>query len=305
MSRTLFVTNDFPPRRGGIETFVRQLAGDLPADEVVVHTASMPGDLAYDADQAFPVVRDPSEVLLPTRATSQRIERTLRGYDCDRVVFGAAAPLALLAPGLRAAGARHITAITHGHEVWWASLPGFRRAIRKIGDSVDVLTYVSELCRDRIAPALSEDARDRFTLLEPEVDASRFYPGCGGTQVRDRLGIPQDAPVVVCVGRLVRRKGQDTLIKLWPELRRRFPEARLLLVGDGPQRSRLERLIRWYGVDGSVVMTGSVHPQDVPAHLDAGDVFAMPTRPRLFGLEVEAYGIVYREARACGLPTAR
>lgn len=300
MSRTLFVTNDFPPRRGGIETFVKQLCDDLPPHEVVVHTSSMPGDVEYDADLPYPVVRDPSEVLLPTRAAGQRIERTMRRYGCDRVVFGAAAPLGLLAPRLRAAGASHLTAITHGHEVWWSSLPGFRRAIRRIGDSVDLMTYVSERCRVRIQPALSDEAATRFTLLEPKVDTSRFYPGCGGAEVRERLGIPKDALVVVCVGRLVRRKGQDTLIKIWPEVVLRFPGAVLLVVGDGPQRKRLERLVGARAVHNTVVMTGAVDWNDVPSHMDAGDVFAMPARSRWLGLELEAFGIVYREAEACG-----
>lgn len=301
MSRTLFVTNDFPPRRGGIETFVKQLCDDLPPDEVVVHTASMPGDVEYDADLRYPVVRDPSEVLLPTRAAGQRIERTMQRYACDRVVFGAAAPLGLLAPRLRAAGAIHLTAITHGHEVWWSTLPGFRRAIRGIGDSVDVMTYVSERCRVRIQPALSDEAAARFTLLEPKVDTSRFYPGCGGAEVRERLGIPPDAMVVVCVGRLVRRKGQDTLIKIWPEVQRQFPDSVLLLVGDGSQKRRLKRLARWYGAENAVVFVGSVRLPDVPAHMDAGNVFAMPSRTRLCQLQMEAFGIVYPEARAIGL----
>jgi phosphatidylinositol alpha-1,6-mannosyltransferase len=108
-------------------------------------------------------------------------------------------------------------------------------------------------------------------------------------------------PVVVCVGRLVRRKGQDTLVRCWPEVRASFPGAVLLLVGDGPDRARLERLVAAGGVRESVVLTGSVPWEEVPAYLDAGDVFAMPVRDRWGGLEVEAFGIVYLEAAACGL----
>ncbi len=301
MSRTLFVTNDFPPRRGGIETFVRQLCDGLPPEEVVVHTASMPGDAAYDATLPFIVVRDPAGTLLPTPGVARRVEATLLATGCDRVVFGASAPLGLLARGLRAAGARHLTALTHGHEVWWAGVPVTRSLLRRIGEDVDVLTYVSEYCRTRIARALTPQAAARMVRLSPEVDRTRFRPGCGGADVRHRLGIAPEALVVVCVGRLVRRKGQDTLVRVWPEVLRRFPGAVLLLVGDGPDRSRLARMIRRRGVAESVVMTGSVAWEEVPAHLDAGDVFAMPCRDRLFGLEVEAFGIVYLEAAACGL----
>jgi phosphatidyl-myo-inositol dimannoside synthase len=302
VSRVLVVTNDFPTRRGGIESFVLALCEGMPADDVVVYTASMPGDGAYDAGLPFPVYRDPGSMLLPTPAVTRRVVEVLRRHGCDRVLFGASAPLGLMAPSLRRAGARRIVALTHGHEVWWARAPVSRLLLRRIGDSVDVMTYVSQWCRDRIAPALSEPARLRMQRLSPGVDTVRFRPGCGGVEVRRRLGIDVDAPVVVCTARMVRRKGQDTLIRAWPEVLRAHQRAVLLLVGDGPDRSRLERMVRRRRLDGAVIFTGSVAWDEVPAYTDAGDVFAMPCRTRLFGLEPEAWGIVFLEAQACGLP---
>lgn len=302
MSRVLFVTNDFPTRRGGIETFVLALCERMDPDEVVVYTASMPGDLEYDAKLPFPVYRDPASMLLPTPAVARRVVEVMRRHDCDRVVFGASAPLGLLGRRLRRARARRIVALTHGHEVWWARVPVTRQLLRRIGDSVDVMTYVSQWCRERIAPALSPAAAARMVQLSPGVDTDRFYPGCGGTEVRERLGIPVDAPVVVCTARFVRRKGQDTLVRAWPDVLRELPDARLLLVGDGPDRRRVERLARRLGVSDSVIFTGSVPWDEMPACTDAGDVFAMPVRSRLFGLEAEAFGIVFLEAGACGLP---
>jgi phosphatidylinositol alpha-1,6-mannosyltransferase len=302
VSRVLVVTNDFPTRRGGIESFVLALCEQLPPDRVVVYTASMPGDSEYDAGLPFRVHRDPSRVLLPTPAVARRVRSVLRRHGCDRVVFGASAPLGLLAPGLRRAGARRIVALTHGHEVWWARLPVTRRLLHRIGDSVDTMTYVSEWCRDQIAPALSADARGRMARLSPGVDPATFFPGCGGAEVRARLGVSPTAPVVVCAARLVRRKGQDTLLSAWPEVLAARPDARLLLVGDGPDRQRLVRAARRLGVTDSVVLTGGVEWREVPAHVDAGDVFAMPCRTRRWGLEPEAWGIALLEAQACGLP---
>ena len=302
MSRILFVTNDFPTRRGGIETFVLSLAQNLPPDEVVVYTASMPGDLEYDAGLPFPVYRDPASMLLPTPAVARRVVDVMRRHDCDRVVFGASAPLGLLAPRLRRAGAQRMVALTHGHEVWWARVPVTRQLLRRIGDSVDVMTYVSEWCRERIAPALSANATARMQRLSPGVDTDRFHPGCGGAEVRERLGIPADAPVVVCTARMVKRKGQDTLVKAWPAVLSELPDARLLLVGDGPNRSSLELLVRDLGVSESVIFAGSVSWDQVPAYTDAGDLYVMPCRTRVRGLEPEAFGIVFLEAQACGLP---
>lgn len=302
MGRVLVVTNDFPPRRGGIESFVLALCERMPPDEVVVYTAAMPGDRDLDAGLGFPVVRDPRGTLLPTRAVGRRVAAVLSERGCDRVLFGASAPLGLLAPRLRRAGARQVVALTHGHEVWWARLPVARSLLRRIGDSVDTLTYVSRWCRDQIAPALSAAAADRMARLSPGVDPARFYPGCGGVEVRRRLGIPTSAPVVVCTARMVARKGHDDLLAAWPEVLQALPDAVLLLVGDGPRRAALQREVERLGVSASVLMTGSVAWDEVPAHTDAGDVFAMPCRTRRFGLEPEAWGIVFLEAQACGLP---
>lgn len=297
--RTLVVTNDFPTRRGGIETFVLALCERMDPAEVVVHTARMEGDAAYDAALPFPVHRDPTGTLLPTPAVARRVRRTLLEEGCDRVVFGASAPLGLLAPTLREAGAERIVALTHGHEVWWARTPGARQALHRIGRGVDTLTYVSQWCRDRIAPALHPDDAAAMRQLSPGVDPARFTPEAGGGEVRARLGIPSEAPVVVCTARMVRRKGQDVLLRVWPDVRRAVPDARLLLVGDGPDRKRLEGLAR--DLPG-VVFAGSVPWSDMPAATAAGDVFAMPCRTRLGGLEPEAFGIVFLEAAACGLP---
>jgi phosphatidylinositol alpha-1,6-mannosyltransferase len=179
-------------------------------------------------------------------------------------------------------------------------VPAARRALGRIGDSCDALTFVSQWCRSRIAPALSVEAAARMVRLAPGVDVDRFRPGCGGAGMRERLAIPADAPVVVCAARMVKRKGQDTLVKAWPRVLDAVPAARLLLVGDGPARSGIERLAAPLGE--AVVFAGTVPWEQMPACLDAGDVFAMPCRTRLGGLEPEALGIVCLEAAACGLP---
>jgi phosphatidyl-myo-inositol dimannoside synthase len=302
MSRTLVVTNDFPTRQGGIESFVYALADRLPADEVVVYTAAMPGDRTFDALLPFTVVRDPTSMLLPTPAVARRTADVLRAEDCDAVLFGAAAPLGLLADRLRQAGARRVVGLTHGHETWWAKVPAARHALRRIGTGCDVLTYVSEFCRRRIATALSDDVAARMVRLAPGVDTQVFRPGVGGAVIRERLGIDPDRPVLVSVSRFVDRKGQDALIKAMPHVLRTVPDALLLLVGDGPTRGRLDRLVRDNDLARSVVFAGAVPWSEAPGWFDVGDVFAMPCRTRKGGLEPEALGIVFLEAQACAHP---
>ena len=300
--RTLVVTNDFPPRVGGIESFVLAMVERLPPDQVVVHTARQPGDAVFDATLSFPVVRDPSKIMLPTPAITRRSIAIARDIGCESVWFGAAAPLGLMAHQLKTrAGVRRTVATTHGHEVWWASTPGTRALLRRIGDTNDVLTYLGTYTRHRIAKALSAKAGARMVQLTPGVDDRAFHPGVDGSRVRETHGLA-DRPVVVCVSRLVARKGQDMLIRSLPAIHRRVPDAAVLIVGDGPQRGDLEELVGKLGLGGDVVFTGAKPWVDTPAYFAAGDVFAMPTRTRKAGFEIEGLGIVYLEASACGLP---
>jgi phosphatidyl-myo-inositol dimannoside synthase len=304
MSKVLIVTNDFPPRRGGIQSFVHALAVRLPADGVVVYAPAWSGAAEFDARQPFPVVRHPGSLMLPLPTVGARACGLLAEHGCDTVLFGAAAPLGLLAPRLRRAGARRIVGLTHGHEAGWAALPAARSLLRRIGDEVDVLTYLAEYFRIRLARALSPAAADRMVKLTPGVDPATFAPGAGGARIRSQLGIAPDRPVVVCVSRMVPRKGQDTLITAWPAVRAATAAADplLLLVGDGPYRSRLQQLASRAGLDDSVAFTGPVSWDDLPAYYDAGNIFAMPCRTRRAGLDVEGLGIVYLEASATGLP---
>ena len=301
MGKTLVVTNDFPPRRGGIQSFVHALATRLPAGSVVVYAPSWEGAAEFDARQPMPVIRHPTSLMLPVPSVTRRATAALREYGCDRVLFGAAAPLGLLAPALRRAGAKRIVAITHGHEAGWAALPAARGLLHRIGDAVDVLTYLGEYFRVRLARALSADAAARMVRLAPGVDVTAFHPGAGGAAVRRRLGL-QARPVVLCVSRLVPRKGQDTLLRAWPAVVSAAPDARLLLVGSGPFGKNLRQLAERLRVTGSVHFAGAVPGQELPAYYDAADVFAMPCRTRRRGLDVEGLGIVYLEASATGLP---
>ncbi|MFC8079100.1 glycosyltransferase family 4 protein [Streptomyces sp. NPDC057307] len=302
MSSTLVITNDFPPRQGGIETFVHALTSRMPPDRVVVYTSSEPGAAAYDATLPFPVVRDRAHTLLPTRRVTRAVIETARSHGCDRVWFGAAAPLAYMAPALRRDGIRRMVATTHGHEIWWARTPGARQVLRRMGGQVDVVTYLGEYTRSRIAPALGPGART--SRLVPGVDAATFRPGSAADdhqhRVRARHGI-EGKKIILCVSRLVTRKGQDILVRALPLIRRAVPDAVLVIVGQGPDERRLRALARRYA-DGAVVFAGGRNHTETASYYAAADVFAMPCRTRKGGLEAEGLGIVFLEAAASGLP---
>jgi phosphatidyl-myo-inositol dimannoside synthase len=301
MPKVLIVTNDFPPRTGGIQSFVHALAARLPAPEVTVYAPAWPGAAAFDAAQPFSVERHPTSLMLPVPSVARRAAAIAERESCDTVLFGAAAPLGLLGPELRRAGARRLVAITHGHEAGWAALPGARALLRRIGDSVDTVTYLGEYTRVRLARVLSPAAAARLQRLAPGVDSTVFRPGAGEGAIRERLALGA-RPVVACVSRLVPRKGQDTLIRAWPAVLAAVPDAVLLLAGDGPYRDRLGRLAGRLGIAGSVIFTGAVPRRELPGYYDAANVFAMPCRTRRHGLDVEGLGMVYLEASASGLP---
>lgn len=299
MSRTLVVTNDFPPRQGGIQTYVHALLARQQPESLVVFAPAWEGAAAHDAQLPFPVIRHRTSLILPTREIRHRVTALARQYDCDRAWFGAAAPLALLAPALRDNGIQRLVATTHGHETGWVRLPGARQLLRRLAAGVDVVTYITEFTRGVLEPVLADVTTLRH--LPPGVDVNVFHPAIDGAPVRRHLGLSMTAPVVACVSRLVRRKGQDVLIRAWPRVRARFPDAALLLVGSGPDKARLQGLVERVGAVG-VHFVGGVSGTELPGYYAACDVFAMPCRTRRAGLDVEGLGMVYLEAAACGRP---
>jgi phosphatidyl-myo-inositol dimannoside synthase len=306
MGKILVVTNDYPPRPGGIQQFIQSVVERLPAEDVTVYASSWHGDPArcrdFDQAQRHRVIREKTGMLLPTPRRTRRAVAIAREIGATSVWFGAAAPLGLMAPALRKAGVQRLVATTHGHESGWAKLPGARQLLRRIADEVDCVTFLNEYHRSRIAQALSPAAAARMVQLTPGVDVEIFQPHpAEAAALRASLGLA-GRPVVVCVSRLVPRKGQDTLIKALPRIRQEVPDAALLIGSGGPYAADLKKLAAAQGVADHVVFTGSVPWSQLPLYFQAGDVFAMPCRTRRFGLDVEGLGIVYLEASALGMP---
>jgi phosphatidyl-myo-inositol dimannoside synthase len=306
VSRVLLVTNDFPPRRGGIQSYLGEFVGRLVqagSHEMTVYAPQWKGAAAFD-DSArtagYRVVRHPGTLMLPGPAVDARMRRLIAEHDIDTVWFGAAAPLALLAQRARLAGARRVLASTHGHEVGWSMLPVARSVLRRIGDGTDAMTFVSRYTRSRFASAFGPEASLEY--LPPGVDTDRFRPDpAGRAELRDRYRLG-GRPTVVCVSRLVPRKGQDVLIKALPSIRRRADGAALVIVGGGPYLETLRTLAQDCGVADHVTFTGGVPGDELPAHHALADLFAMPCRTRGGGMDVEGLGIVFLEASATGVP---
>jgi phosphatidylinositol alpha-1,6-mannosyltransferase len=238
--------------------------------------------------------------LLPTPRVAQNLARIVKESNIQVAAFGAAAPLGLLSASMKKAGVRKTVALTHGHEVWWAKVFPFNFALRKIGSSIDSLTYLGEFTQQAIARSLSKASAQKMIKIAPGIDVDHFSPQ-NSTQLRKDLKI-DNKRVIVSVGRLVHRKGQDHLIQALPEILKSVPDAHILMVGQGPYLSHLQKLVHNLNLVDHVSFIGRIQYAQLPQYICAGDIFAMPSRSRFFGLEVEGLGIVYLEASACGLP---
>jgi phosphatidyl-myo-inositol dimannoside synthase len=303
MGRTLVITNDFPPRPGGIQTFGYEIVRRFEPDSVTVLTSDWEGAVEFDAAQDFKVIRASTKTLLPSKSTLAMAREIVVSENITRVLFGAAAPLGLLASPLRKLGVKNIVGMTQGHETGWAMTPGTRQALRKIGNNTDYLTYISEYTHQKIAKALSPQAAARMRRIVPGVNITEFSPAnsSSGNDLRAELGWT-DRPVIVCVSRLMARKGQDELIQALPMVQKTSPMASLIIVGEGPYRKDLESLIKKFGLEKFVHLTGKVSQSDLSKWYAAGDIFAMPCRTRMGGWDVEGLGIVFLEGSATGLP---
>lgn len=303
MNKILLVTNDLGPRAGGIESFVLSLVERVPKGCLIIYTSTQKGSAPFDAQllERFGavVIRDRAKILLPTPRVNHRAVKILKQYQIKTVWFGAAAPLALMARQLRTSGATNIVALSHGHEIWWAKIPVLKQLLRKIIKDVDHLGYLGQFTKSEVVKASNQI--DKFVQIAPGIDTDHFMPKSARADLIKKYRL-EDRRVIVSVGRLVHRKGQDKLIESLPKILQSFPDAVLLLVGEGPIKQMLKNTAKQLGVTNQVIFAGRVQHIDLPDYICLGEVFAMPVRSRFAGLEVEGLGIVYLEASACALP---
>ena len=297
MRRHLLVTNDFPPKVGGIQSYLWELWRRLPADSVAVHSTPYEGAREFDAEQDFAVSRSREPFLLPTPMVSRRVGRLAEAHGADLVIWDPALPVGHVAPKV----GRPYAVVLHGAEVTVPGrLPGTRQLLRRVLRGASLV-----ICAGWYPAAEAERAAGRplpTVVVPPGVDTARFQPldSAERASVRDELGLPVDAPLVVSVSRLVPRKGMDTLIRAAARLRDRVPDVVVAIAGSGRDRARLEGLVASTGAP--VRLLGRVPDEILPGLYGAGDVFSMSCRNRWGGLEQEGFGIVFVEAAAAGVP---
>jgi len=257
-------------------------------------------DAKWLEDFGVEVIRDHSKILLPTPSVIKSCQKLISNRKLSKVAFGAAAPLGVMARAMRRAGAQTIVALTHGHEVWWSKVPPFTLAIRYMSRNLDAIAYLGNYTKGEISKALRKSDVSKLVQIAPGIDVEHFVP-TDSSKLRAELGLTNKS-VIISVGRLVHRKGQDKLIASLPAIKAAVPNVHLVLVGVGPRQAYLEKLAVKLRVADCVTFIGRINYAELPKYICVGDIFAMPSRSRFFGLEVEGLGIVYLEASACGLP---
>jgi phosphatidylinositol alpha-1,6-mannosyltransferase len=294
--RTLLVTNDYAPRVGGIQRTLEALVRQLPPERVAVLCPQHEDAAAFDEVAPYRVFRQPERFLWPTPDVGRRVRHAVFEFGAEVVLFGATYPLALLGPTLARSSIPYVAA-AHGFEYWLSLSPGPHALVRR---ATSRASWVPVMCSRFVARVVRTAVPDRVpvSVLYPGADVGAFRPDLPTADLRARHGLV-GRPVVVCVSRMVPRKGQDVLIRAMSRIRGHVPDPALLLVGDGPYRPKLERLAA-RAPEGSVVFAGQVGEEELPRYYRAGDVFAMPCRNRFGGLEVEGWGNVFVEAAACG-----
>ena len=297
MTRHLLVTNDFPPKVGGIQHYLWELWRRLPPEDVVVHTTPYEGADAFDAAQPYTVTRSREPWLLPAPHLVRRVRRLARSHAADLVVIDPALPAGLIGPRLDLP----YSVIVHGAEAAVpARLPGTRQLLRRVLDgAAGVIAaggYAARECERALGRPLPA------MLVPPGVDTDRFKPQTAAERVeaRRRLELQIEAPTVVSVSRLVPRKGMDTLVRAAALLAEEHHDLQVVIAGRGRDRRRLTRLAA--GLRAPVRFPGRLDDDALVALYGCADVFAMLCRTRWRGLEQEGFGIVFLEAAAAGVP---
>jgi len=293
----LLVTNDFPPKIGGIQNLLYEWWRRLPSESFAVLTSPYSGSKQFDAAQSFEVRRTREPVLLPHPLMIRKINKMAKQIGAELVVLDPALPLGLIGPHLNLPYA----VVLHGAEIVVPGrLPFVSRLLSRVLNNAELIiasgsypaAEASRICR----------SSKRIEVITPGVDIQRFkvLSSEQRAEARKQFGVAEDAQLIVGISRLVPRKGFDVLIRAVARLAIEFPKLRLIIGGDGRDRARLERIAR--ELMSPTTFLGRVLDDDLPKLYGCADINAMLCRSRWMGLEQEGFGIVFAEAAACGVP---
>jgi phosphatidyl-myo-inositol dimannoside synthase len=292
----LLVTNDFPPKIGGIQSLLWEWWRRLPSDSFAVLTSPHPEAAAFDAAHPFHIERTREPVLLPHPWMVRRVHDMAERVGADLVVLDPALPLGAIGPSLRLP----YDLVLHGAEI---TVPGrlplsrqaLGRTLRGARNIIAAGDYPAAQARNAARRPLP------ITVVPPGVDTDRFRPLDERQRraAREHFGLAADAEVVATISRMVPRKGFDVAIRAAARLASSRPKLVLAIAGGGRDEQRLRRLAA--DLNAPVVFLGRIPNDDLPSLYGCADLYTMLCRDRWGGLEQEGFGIVFLEAAACAV----
>ncbi len=295
--RHLLVTNDYPPKVGGIQSYLWEIYRRLPQDKVVVYTTPHPDSESFDQKQTHKIIRSKQRVLLPTRQVANQIRSLAEVENIDFIMYDPAVPIGILGPKI---GIPY-GVILHGAEV---TIPGRMPIARSLIANVLQHAKLVVTAGDYSTKEAIRAAKQNLPVcvIPPGVDIDRFKPldEQARSTIRERFNFKDDDEVILTLSRLVPRKGMDVLISATSELVKTRPRVHLLIAGTGRDLRRLKALAQ--STNAPVTFLGFVSDDEVAELYGMADVFGMICRVRWGGLEQEGFGIVFLEAAACGVP---
>jgi len=301
MPDALMITSSFLPGRGGIESYLGELCALLAPRVAVMAPGERDGE-PLPHDLPYATVAGPGNMMRPSASLAHTVATVAAEMGTDRIVFGTPWPLALLGPRLARLGLRYAS-LAFGAELFVpAAIPYLKKRFTGSLAQADLLLPMSDATKQRLKSLIEASGHPLppIEVMRARVDLGRFNPSVPTNDVRAWLGLSGDARIVLCFGRLFKRKGVHRVIAIMEELTDSHPDVVLVVAGTGPQEARLRRQATRQG--GRVVFTGRVSEEQTPSLYAAADVFALPVADRWFGLETEGLGIVLLEAAACGTP---
>lgn len=304
----LLITVTWPPVKGGAENYLFEIYRRLSSCRLTVLTSQQPGDAEFDARQPWHTIRVPLEWFTAYWQGRRKrlvllveLHRIIQKNDINLVVTGFAFPDGLVAWLLKQIYG--LPYVTHFYGVDFLSHLGnplWRHFIMQIFQDADYLIGCSTYSRDKVVEMGIQSAK--IHTVFPGVDVHRFHPvdRLARQRIRRELGLPEDAPILLTISRLVARKGHDYVLLALRRILKRYPMLVYVIVGEGRHRDALYAMVKEHNLSDNVRFVGEVADKELPLFYQAADLFIMPNRD--INGDVEGFGIVFIEASASGIP---
>ena len=306
MTKSLLISEIFPPKNGGSGRWFWELYHRLPKNEYIIAAGKTEGDEAFDKTHDLHLQRlnlsSPSWGIKSLTGLKfyfrvfGQIRKLIKRHEITTIHCGRCLPEGFIGYLFYKFFNIPYICYIHGEDVEAAATS------RELSWMVNkALTHASKLiCNSQNTANLLlnnwQACPNKTVILNPGCDTKRFIPAQPNEKVKESLGW-QGKQVVLTVGRLQERKGQDMLIKAIPEIAKSIPNILYAIIGGGEEKTKLENLVNELGIRENVLFMSEVSDEQMIQAYQQCDIFVLPNRT--VGQDIEGFGMVLVEAQAC------